>query len=96
MKSSLIFLFALFVPHIHAHNAGNICGTVSDSISGISLVGVNIQIRNSLIGTSTDLNGKFELKNVQIGTYELIFSSLGYQTVVRKILELKKTSLIHL
>lgn len=69
----------------HAHNAGNICGIVSDSKNGSPLIGINIQIKNSFIGTTTDLNGKYQLKNIQIGTYEIVFSSVGYQSVVRNV-----------
>ncbi|MEK7720714.1 MAG: TonB-dependent receptor [Bacteroidota bacterium] len=85
MKNCLLLLLSFLTFTAQAHNAGNICGTVSDAKSGLLLIGVNIQIKSSLIGTNTDLNGKFEFKNIQIGTYEIIFSSLGYQTVVRNV-----------
>ena len=55
MMKSLLLLFAIIVYPIQAHNAGNITGTVSDSKNGIPLIGVNVQIRNSLIGTTTDI-----------------------------------------
>jgi hypothetical protein len=51
----------------YAHNSGNVSGNVSDSKNGIPLVGVYVQIKNSLIATTTDLNGNFELKNIQTG-----------------------------
>src|SRR3989339_1326074 len=85
MKNVLLLLFSFFTLALQAHNAGTICGTVFDTKSGIPLIGVNVQIKSSLIGTSTDLNGKFELRNIQIGTYDLVFSSLGYQTVTRNV-----------
>ncbi|MCF6332111.1 MAG: TonB-dependent receptor [Draconibacterium sp.] len=91
MKYYLSFLLSFLIFSAQAHNAGSICGTVLDAKSGISLIGVNIQIRGSLIGTNTDLKGNFELKNIQIGTYELVFSSLGYQAVIRNI-EVKENS----
>jgi len=85
MKHYLLFLLSFLALSVQAHNAGNICGTVSDAKTGMPIIGANIQIKGSLIGTSTDLNGKFEFKNIQIGTYEIVFSALGYQTVVRKV-----------
>lgn len=91
MKYSLIFLLLLFGLLAGAHNAGNIYGTVYDSKSEKPIIGANVQIKNSLIGTITDLQGKFEFKNVQIGTYELVFSSLGYSMVVQKV-EVKENS----
>ena len=85
MKHCLLFLLSFLALSVQAHNAGNICGTVTDAKTGIPIIGANIQIKSSLIGTNTDLNGKFEFKNVQIGTYEIVFSTLGYQTVVRNV-----------
>jgi hypothetical protein len=85
MRNVLLLLFSFFILSLQAHNAGSIFGTVFDTKSGTPLIGVNIQIKNSLIGTGTDLNGKFELRNIQIGTYDLDFSSLGYQTVIRNV-----------
>lgn len=85
MKYSLFFLFLFFGFLAKAHNAGNILGNVYDSKSGKPIVGINVQVKNTLIGTTTDLYGKFEFKNVQIGTYELVFSSLGYRMLVQKV-----------
>ncbi len=85
MKHCLLFLLSFLALSVKAHNAGNICGTVSDAKNEIPLIGVNIQVKNTLLGTTTDLNGKFYLKNIQIGTYEIVFSSLGYQTVIKNV-----------
>lgn len=85
MKICFISLFVILVLPINAHNAGNVCGKVSDTKHGMPLVGVVVQIKNSLIATSTDLNGKFELRNVQIGNYNLTFSFIGYKTVIRNV-----------
>lgn len=83
MKSCFFFLFAVITMPVHAHNAGNIFGRVSETKGGIPLVGVNVQIKSSLIATTTDLNGNFELKNIQIGNYEVSFSFIGYKTVIQ-------------
>ena len=85
MRNFLLLLSILFTFSAYAHNTGSISGTVSDAKSEMPIIGANIQIANSLIATNTDLFGKFELKNIQIGTYELVFSFLGYQTIVRKV-----------
>jgi outer membrane receptor protein involved in Fe transport len=85
MRNCLLILFAIFALPVHAHNAGNIRGNVTDAKNGNPLAGVVVQIKGSLIGTSTDLNGKFELKNIQIGNYELAFSLLGYKTLVQNV-----------
>jgi len=85
MRFSFFFVILILSLPVHAHNAGSIYGTVSDAKSGLPLAGVNVQMRNTLIATSTDLTGKFELKNIQIGNYDLAFSFIGYKTVILNI-----------
>jgi outer membrane receptor protein involved in Fe transport len=85
MRNYLIFLFAILAFPVYAHDAGNVRGNVSDAKNGIPLVGVVIQIKGSLIGTTSDINGKFELKNIQIGNYDLVFSLLGYKAIIQNI-----------
>ena len=77
LTSILTFLsFALY-----GHNSGNITGTVKDSTTSAPLIGVTIQVKNTLLATVTDLNGRYEFRNIQIGTYELVFSYVGYRSV---------------
>jgi outer membrane receptor protein involved in Fe transport len=85
MKINFILLFVIITLPAQAHNAGNIVGKVTDSKNGYPLIGVNVQIKSSLIGTTTDINGDFALKNIQIGTYDLLFSFIGYQTIIRNV-----------
>lgn len=59
-----------------------IIGTVQDN-EGTLLPGVNVFIKNSQIGSSTDFDGKFEI-SANIGQI-LIFSSLGFDTLEHKI-----------
>ena len=86
MKESFVFIFIILSFTLQAHNAGNIKGKVSDSKSGMPLTGAVIHITNSLIATATDLNGKFEFKNIQIGTYKLAFSFTGYKTIIQDVI----------
>jgi outer membrane receptor protein involved in Fe transport len=85
MKNYLAILFLIISFPVLAHNAGNITGTVTDSQSGYPLIGVNVQLKNSLIGTTTDINGDFSFKNIQIGTYDVVFSFIGYETTERNV-----------
>ena len=56
-----------------------ITGTVTDAESGETLPGVNIQVTGTTIGTTTDLNGQYELRNVPDDAQQLTFSFVGYQ-----------------
>lgn len=57
----------------------SISGTVKDSQTGKPLKDVNVFIAKTLIGTTTNSEGKFQLKNIPFGRYVLIFSHIAYQ-----------------
>jgi len=59
-------------------------GTVVDKINHATLPGANVIILNSqpLVGTVTDVNGRFRLEKVALGRVSLKISFLGYQDVV--------------
>src|SRR5680860_258903 len=57
-----------------------VSGTVVDATTNETLPGVNIKVKNRVIGTSTDPNGHFELKINEDAPVTLIFSSVGYKT----------------
>lgn len=56
-----------------------ISGTVTDVESGEMLPGVNVMVKGTTTGTSTDTNGGFEL-SVESLQDTLVFSFVGYQT----------------
>ncbi len=72
--------------NVFAHDVGTIKGFVIDSTSGKGLVGVNILIKNTMMGTSSGVDGGFEFKNIHEGDYNLIFSLIGYR---RKEVEIR-------
>lgn len=54
-------------------------GTITDSKSGETLIGVSVQLKGTLSGASTDLTGKYILISDQLtDTSVLIFSYVGY------------------
>lgn len=58
-------------------------GTVTDEATGEALPGVNIVIKGTTQGTSTDVNGKFSLKANAEDV--LVFSYIGYESIERKV-----------
>jgi CarboxypepD_reg-like domain len=59
-------------------------GKVIDQDSKFPLPGANVIILNSnpVLGSSTDLNGKFVIKNVSIGRHSIKISFIGYKPVI--------------
>lgn len=60
-----------------AQNQNQVAGQVVDSLSGESLPGVNVLLKGTKTGTSTDLDGNYEL-TVSSLQDTLIFSFVGY------------------
>jgi len=54
-------------------------GTVSDSGSGESLVGVEVKIEGTEEKTYTDFDGNFVFSNVKPGEYKLTANYISYQ-----------------
>lgn len=72
----------LFIAHIgNAQNQNSISGTVKDS-EGVPLLGANILVVNSKIGTSTDFDGNFILENLPANAKTISVSYLGYKTQI--------------
>ena len=80
----LLFFHVLQLNLLYA-NDFTISGAVSDSISGNYLVGANVYIENTAIGTSTDEKGKYNLTNINKGMYDITVSYIGYKKVSKKI-----------
>jgi len=53
-------------------------GTVKTE-KGERLVGANLTISNGFTGTTTDVNGAYQFKNLKAGVYQLTISFIGYE-----------------
>lgn len=81
MKPLFILLFTLLCPLWLLAQTQTIRGTVTDDASRTPIIGAAVIIIGSdpLIGTTTDLDGKFTLPNVKVGRHDLQVTYLGYQ-----------------
>lgn len=61
---------------------GKISGTITEAKSGQPLIGANIQISGTGIGTASDANGQFSLINIPSGTYTVKVTMIGYATMI--------------
>ena len=75
----LIILFLTSIT-INAQTRSRITGTVKDANTGEALVGVNVIVKGTYLGSATDINGKYFIINVPVGTYQVQASMIGYQT----------------
>jgi outer membrane receptor for ferrienterochelin and colicin len=63
-----------------AFGQGSIGGTVKDAVTGEPIIGANVLIQGTQLGSSTDLDGKFLINNVAAGNYVLQISFVTYKT----------------
>jgi TonB-linked SusC/RagA family outer membrane protein len=77
---SLIMAWLLISSVDSAIAQTRVSGVVVDASTQETLPGVNIQIKNTLRGTSTDVDGNFTL-NIQPEDEALVFSFIGYETL---------------
>jgi len=61
-----------------AQTRSKVQGTIKDAQTGEELFGANIILLETTLGAATDMNGKYFIINVPIGTYSLQVSSIGY------------------
>lgn len=57
---------------------GSISGRLVDSETGETLIGANAVVEGSTMGATTDLEGRYEIRAVDAGTYTVGFSFIGY------------------
>ncbi|RMF07588.1 MAG: TonB-dependent receptor [Candidatus Neomarinimicrobiota bacterium] len=62
---------------------GTIQGRVTDQKTGDPLIGVNILVKGTYYGASTDENGTYRINQVAVGDYDLEASIIGYKVVLR-------------
>lgn len=58
---------------------GVLTGTVVDAETGETLIGANVLIEGTLIGTATDLDGDYRITGIPVGTHSVKFSYIGFQ-----------------
>jgi TonB-dependent receptor len=59
---------------------GIIKGTITDAVSGEALVGANVLVKGTALGSATDIYGKYRITNVAPGPRLIRITYVGYQT----------------
>ena len=86
MKTKIILMLIVIwtFNYVSGQNAGSIKGRVLDSKTKQTLPSANIylEVGGSKMGTTTDADGRFTLKPLSAGTYQINVSYVGYNTKV--------------
>jgi TonB-dependent receptor len=65
--------------------SGILKGSILDKASGESLIGANIVIQNTSLGTAADYDGNYEIKLIPAGKWNVKVSCIGYLSIVREV-----------
>ncbi len=81
----LLFSLLCGVQLTLAQNTAEISGTISDGTTGQPLVGANILIENTYIGTASANDGSFHIPQLEPGNYNLVITMMGYRRQVQLV-----------
>ena len=83
-RKTLIFHLLIFIGISFSQQKGSISGKVFDKQTNEALIGASVSIENSNLGASSDLDGNYEIRNLQAGNYSIRVSYISYRTIVIK------------
>jgi|WetSurMetagenome_2_1015567.scaffolds.fasta_scaffold01478_15 hypothetical protein len=86
-KIILLSLFAVLLlnpVNSYSQSTGSIGGRVTDAKDNTPLIGATIKIEGSKMGAVTDDNGEYVILNVDVGTYAVECSFIGFDTRKQK------------
>ena len=78
MKKTTLLAF-LLISFIAKAQTGEIFGIVTDEKNS-PLTGASVVLENTSKGAQTDFDGKYRIKDITPGSYNLIVSFLGFET----------------
>ena len=84
MKSNYLLIFFLFITTVGFSQGYDVGGIVKETGSGLPIPGVNIQVKNSSSGITTDFDGRFLVKGITPNSV-LVFSFVGYKSIEYKV-----------
>ena len=79
----LILLFSISITAFaqESNLTGSIKGKVLDSETKQPLIGVNVYLPDLKTGCTTNLEGEYSLPKIKVGSYNLVFSYVGYEKI---------------
>jgi len=80
-----IIFICITTAFINAQSA-TLKGVVSDSVNANALIGANVIIEGTSLGIATDNDGKYNISNINPGTYNIIVSYIGYKTAEKELI----------
>ncbi|MBI1227365.1 MAG: TonB-dependent receptor plug domain-containing protein [Bacteroidetes bacterium] len=82
----VVFTLTLFIcSTASAQKGGALRGNVFDKNSGEAMIFCTVLLQGTGIGTTTDIDGFFSIGNIPAGKYNMVVSSIGYDSTAVEI-----------
>ena len=82
MNYKLLVIAVLLTITSYGQQTGSIVGKLTDKeLNNEPLPFANVLIKGTTTGTTSDFDGLYEIPGIEAGTYTIVYSYLGYQTV---------------
>ena len=85
MKIILTLILAIHSTFLFASSIGSITGEVIDADTHQPLIGANVMLLVTDLGNATNIEGKFSINNIAVGSYTISVSMIGYESVSRSM-----------
>ena len=84
MRYFLLFIFVLVLQQNEIYSqTGVLSGTVSDAKTGEPLIGATVILEGTTIGSATNNDGRYFIRNIPAKSYNITVSFIGYITTTK-------------
>ena len=91
-----IFTVLVFMQlSVMLYSQNTIKGVVTDAETGETIIGCNIMLQGTTIGTITGMDGEYAFNNIPSGTYNVIYSYISYEKQIQKITIAKDSKIVN-
>ncbi|HRB19417.1 MAG TPA: TonB-dependent receptor, partial [Chitinophagales bacterium] len=85
MKKTLLTCISILFIYINSNaQHATVKGNLKDNTNKEALIGVNISVENTTLGTTSDIDGNYKI-SLEPGTYKIKYSYVGYDDIIKPI-----------
>ena len=78
-KNSFYIVLFYFISFVYSQKEGSITGIIYDSKNKDPLIGANVVVSGTSLGSATNIEGRFLIKNIEEGSIDLSITYIGYK-----------------
>ena len=80
LKVKILLFISLLLLCGSLYGQGSLSGSVTDSLTHETLIGANVYLKGTALGSATDIEGEYKINRVPAGNYTVVFSYIGYKS----------------